>query len=508
MSNTVMQVMDDVWNSVVGNAADGLTWLKSVLIGEFADHRALSVIVADMLASFLPGVVIVTSVRDAIAVILRLANHPEKRAQMGEWILLIACLIAIALPLVAAAAGAVVAGAGAIVTGIAGSELAAALRAVILLLIKEAGKLVEMVGFLNRFIKGDILKFLRAIKFAEYEKAILQVFEQLTNKLIGIAQTVRKRLCDTKLFNTRVADHLESLNRIIQKLSDWERQFYDLQKIGLTQIPKAIVELQVRLDKLLSETLPKELQVANAGVAAEKPHASTLVLQEVHDAVGKNVRDRGGGKRTSNAVGSSDGGRKPSDSHPPEDKPPRKDKPESPPTVQDQPNVKVEAHYDPLAEIGVETAAVKKEVIPLKGTRMMRSSANEIFIGFEETPRIFVHGEMSSRVKGQLSISIRTYVDREGHLIRVNGFTGSQAYDEVFAHFGDQVTSVRNTYIADNARQFNALIAQKESRAEAIMHTWDGQQMLKRGLTLDQVIAHPGPGGEYNDIYAIWKKGQ
>jgi len=156
-------ILDDAWDGIVG----GMDWLKSVLFGEFADNRPLSAVVADMLISFVPGVVIVTSARDAMAVILRLASHPEKREELMEWVLLSACLIVIALPLATAAGGAAAAGVGAIVGGIAGSELGAALRAVMLMLIKEASKLVELVRFLQKFVHGDVLKFLRAVKFAK-----------------------------------------------------------------------------------------------------------------------------------------------------------------------------------------------------------------------------------------------------------------------------------------------------------------------------------------------------
>ena len=82
-------ILEDAWDQVVG----GMDWLKSVFFGEFSDHRPLSAVVADMLVSFIPGVVIVTSARDAVAVILRLANHPEKREELMEWVLLSACLI-------------------------------------------------------------------------------------------------------------------------------------------------------------------------------------------------------------------------------------------------------------------------------------------------------------------------------------------------------------------------------------------------------------------------------
>jgi hypothetical protein len=68
-------ILDDAWDQVVG----GMDWLKSVLLGKFADHWPLLAVVAALLVSFIPGVVIVISARDAVAVILRLANHPEKR---------------------------------------------------------------------------------------------------------------------------------------------------------------------------------------------------------------------------------------------------------------------------------------------------------------------------------------------------------------------------------------------------------------------------------------------
>ncbi|MBQ5946155.1 hypothetical protein [Massilia sp. ST3] len=178
-----------------------MDWLQSVLYGEFADDRPLSAVVADMLISFIPGVVIVTSARDAIAIILRLANHPERREELAEWVLLSACLIVIALPVAMVAAGAAALGAGAVLGGIAGSELGAALRAVMLMLIKEATKLVELVRFLQTFIKGDSLKFLRAIKFAKYEKALIQAARQITGKLIEIVKALRMHLESLQCFD-------------------------------------------------------------------------------------------------------------------------------------------------------------------------------------------------------------------------------------------------------------------------------------------------------------------
>jgi hypothetical protein len=268
-------LLDDAWESVVG----GMDWMKSVLVGEFDDHRPLSAVVADMLVSFVPGVVIVTSARDAVAVILRLANHPEKREELMEWVLLSACLIVIALPVAMAAGGAAAAGVGAVVGGIAGSELGAALRAVMLLLIKEASKLVELVRFLQKFIKGDVLKFLRAVKFVNYEKALLQAVSKVTSKLVEIVTALRTHLEGLRYF--------ETVKTTIAKLAEWEKKFYSVQQDALIQLPKALAELDARLAKLLAQTAPKEAHTVAAGVPADKTVTSVPAKQRILDTPGK-----------------------------------------------------------------------------------------------------------------------------------------------------------------------------------------------------------------------------
>jgi len=264
-------ILEDAWDSVVGS----MNWLSSVLLGEFADKRPLSAVVADMLVSFVPGVVIVTSARDAVAVIVRLASHPEKRDDLMEWVLLSACLIVIALPFVMAAAGTAALGAGALVGGIAGSELGAALRAVMLLLIKEASKLVELVRFLQKFIKGDVLKFLRAVKFVQYEKALLKAMNQITSKLVEIVRALRTHLESLRYFDT--------VKSTIARLADWEKRFYQVQQDALKQMPRALAELDVRLTKVLAQTAPKEAHTVAAGVQTDKTAAALPAKQRLRD---------------------------------------------------------------------------------------------------------------------------------------------------------------------------------------------------------------------------------
>jgi hypothetical protein len=268
-------ILEEGWNHIVG----GMSWLKSVFFGEFVDDRPLSAIVADMLLSFLPGVVIVTSARDAVAVVLRLANHPEKREELMEWILLCACLITIALPIAMAAGGTAAAGVGAVVGGIAGSELAAALRGVMLTLIKKASALVDLVLFLQKFIKGDVLKFLRAVKFVKYEKALLQALTKIIGKLVGIVRSLRQHLENLRYF--------DSVKVSIAQLAEWERKFYSVQQDALRQIPRALGELDGRLAKVLAQTAPKEIHTVSSGIQADKILSSVARRQRVRDTAGK-----------------------------------------------------------------------------------------------------------------------------------------------------------------------------------------------------------------------------
>lgn len=326
-------VIDDAWDGVVGS----FHWLKSVLFGEFEDNRPLSAIITDMLLSFIPAVVIATSARDAVAVILRMAKHPEKREEVMEWVLLCACLITIALPLAMAGAGLAAAGVGAVVGGIAGSELGAALRAVMLLLVKASTKLVEMIQFLQKFIKGDILKFLKAIKFAKYEKVLVGALKKFTTKLIEITRGLIK--------------HLESLPSIqytrnaVAKLTAWEKAFYGVQSAALKNVPKALAELDARLTKVLAEVLPKETHVVPAGVKAKKPLAVVPAKQEVRDVPGRLLRDPEAKPAAPKPTKPAPASKAPPKA--PDEKPPRKDKPEEPQPADDGKNTKKQDVVDP-----------------------------------------------------------------------------------------------------------------------------------------------------------------
>lgn len=251
-------ILDEIWDRVVG----GLDWLKQVVVGEFDDDRDLSSVIADMLVSFLPGVVIVTSARDLTAVIIRLAKHPEKRNDMQEWMLLVACVLPLVLPILAAAVGAAGAGVGAIVGGIAGSEAGAVLRAVCLLLIKHTTKLAEIVSFLRKFVSGNVMRVLHDVKFAQYGDAITKYVAQFIEGLLRIVRRVKAELQRVNAFG--------AMGDAIQRLQVLERNFYAVQMTALKSVPESLVELDARLQKILSEAVEPERALAYPGVPAPK----------------------------------------------------------------------------------------------------------------------------------------------------------------------------------------------------------------------------------------------
>jgi filamentous hemagglutinin family protein len=151
-----------------------------------------------------------------------------------------------------------------------------------------------------------------------------------------------------------------------------------------------------------------------------------------------------------------------------------------------------------------ETAISGKTVL-VQGKPIINKSADEIYIGFAENPLISAHADMNWRVEGQLSISIRTYANDGADVLRIDGFTGTKAYDDIFSHFGDRVTSVKNSYISDNAKSFNEFVSQGSSLEQAAMQTWDGKQMLNRGFSNVEVKVTPNVNGTSN-ISTIWTK--
>ncbi|MDR5749864.1 MULTISPECIES: DUF6883 domain-containing protein [unclassified Caballeronia] len=277
-----MSILGKIWDEAVG----AYEWLKSLTLGEFAEDRPLSVIVTDMLfAMTVPGAVVVTSMRDLAAVCLRLgrryegqstsdqnATHPEWQ----EWVILIASAMGVFGPIICAAVGSLV---GALI----GDEAAAFLRALCLLLVREGEVvLTKVIGFLARFSKGDIVKLLAKLKFADYGTKLVAELQQYIRGVLSSIAKAQKQLSRIEYF--------ERARELLAQLERMEARFYAVQARVAEEIPKALSKLDEQLQRLLKDTLPPVHHQALAGVRAVKTEVAAADEIRVSSGIGEPPR--------------------------------------------------------------------------------------------------------------------------------------------------------------------------------------------------------------------------
>ena len=237
-----MSVLGKVWDDAVGT----YEWLKSLALGEFAEDRPTSVIVTDMLfAMTVPGAVVVTSACDLAAVCLRLGRRYEGQStaeqnaahpEWQEWVILIASAIGVVGPIICAAVGA-------LVVALIGDEAAAFLRALCLLLIREGEVvLTKVVGFLTRFAKGNVVKLLEKVRFADYGTMLVAELQQFIKRMIGLIAKVQRQLSRIEYF--------ERARELLTQLERMEARFYAVQARVADEIPKALSTLDKELQRL------------------------------------------------------------------------------------------------------------------------------------------------------------------------------------------------------------------------------------------------------------------
>lgn len=267
MSDTVLA---RVWDG----AGETWEWLRGVILGEWQDDRSLSQIVTDALAGFVPGLGSIITLRDLLAVIVRLAKHPEKRAHVEEWILLIAML----LPLIMTVVGVAAAGVGALV----GAELGGFLRAVALFVVKKGGVgLKALVEFFQAHGYGHVVNALKEVKFARYKDDLLKGLNQQIDKLLKLVREFEAKLR---------ALHLESLPawvpgragliKALEHCQQFIKELEALRKVAVEMIPKALIEMDQRLAALLAGDIKAATQVSH-----------TVVTGKAAPAVGRAVAD-------------------------------------------------------------------------------------------------------------------------------------------------------------------------------------------------------------------------
>jgi hypothetical protein len=250
MSSTLI---DKVWDG----AGETWQWLRGVVLGEWEDNRSVSQIVTDALAGFVPGLGSVITLRDLIAVIVRLAKHPEKREEVEEWILLVAML----LPLIITVAGVAVAGVGALV----GAELGGFLRAAALFVVKKGGVAFKaMVEFFQAHGYGDVVKALRQVKFAQYKAALVKGLGEQIDKLIRLVKGFEEKL--KALHPGSLPTWLPGRQSVINGIAhcqEFAKQLEALRKAAVEMIPKALIEMDNRLAAMLAGDIKAATQVTH-----------------------------------------------------------------------------------------------------------------------------------------------------------------------------------------------------------------------------------------------------
>lgn len=273
-------------DEAIEQVASGYGWLRELILGEFAEERPLSVVIADMLLSFVPGVVIVLSARDLTAVSLRLGKRYNQEAtgtrpqppEWQEWVLLIACLITLIAPIIGAAIGAAGTPIGAAVGALVGQEASAFLRALCLLLIRESQVVLKtVVQFLGEFTRGNVELWLKQVKFTSYEAQLLTQLNQFLVKLVAVIRKLHGYL-DRWPFNQAA--------QLLARLKAMEAQFYAVQTHAVAQIPQALAQLDAKLAKALEQASDLPKQVATAGVRAEKPVPMVMSGGKVTSGIG------------------------------------------------------------------------------------------------------------------------------------------------------------------------------------------------------------------------------
>ena len=228
-----------------------------MILGEWEDNRSISQIVTDALAGFVPGVGSIITLRDLLAVIVRLARHPDKRDDVNEWILLIAML----LPLIITVLGAAVAGVGALI----GAELGGFLRAVALFVVKKGGvALKALVEFFQAHGYGDVVKALRQVKFAQYQGALIKGMNEQLDKLVALVQGFRAKL--QALSPQSLPGWLpgrDAAMAAIHKSGELIEQLNALRTKAREMIPQALIEMDQRLGALLAGNIKAATQVTH-----------------------------------------------------------------------------------------------------------------------------------------------------------------------------------------------------------------------------------------------------
>ncbi len=196
-------------------------WLWGTIEGGFNEQQTISQIIVDALIGMIPLVGDVTAVRDLIAVILRLVEHPEKRKDKLEWLTLTLLLFAL-IPVF----GGAIKGVGKLI--IRASEGVG----------KHAEILRDIMMILKRIGDGNAVKFFKELSFEKYTGEVLGQWHKLVQRIDDVVEGV--------LHHARIVIN----DAMIARLRQIQRGFRELGNKGEEMIPESLKELNRRLKEI------------------------------------------------------------------------------------------------------------------------------------------------------------------------------------------------------------------------------------------------------------------
>jgi hypothetical protein len=152
-------------------AAEVSGWLWGTVQGAWNEKQTVSQIITDAVIGMIPLVGQATAARDIMAVGSGLADSPEKRESVWQWVLFVVLLLSL-VPVM----GGVLKGTGRLT--IRAAQEAAQNSA------KLAALADDIVALLNRLGHKDAVKFLRMLDFAKYETQLIERCRTLCDVVI------------------------------------------------------------------------------------------------------------------------------------------------------------------------------------------------------------------------------------------------------------------------------------------------------------------------------------
>jgi hypothetical protein len=227
-------------------ATEAGQWLWGTVQGAFNEKQTISQIIVDAVIGMTPLVGDVTAVRDLIAVGTGLADHPEKRENKMEWVLLVVLIFAL-IPVI----GGVIKGVGRLALKV--TQEAATNSKVI------ARTAEEIIAFLNRIGHKNAEAWFKALNVLKYEAELLAKF---------------RAFCDTVILSiTRYVLRFKGLlpQSVLARADQLANSFRLLKESGEKMIPDALKELHKKLQELQ--------KYVHAGGVPPPSKAKTLLAQ-------------------------------------------------------------------------------------------------------------------------------------------------------------------------------------------------------------------------------------